>query len=141
MTDGEIRLKLVKFERGDDENGTVPMYAYAITAADTGDVLGLISLRVGYNEDIYYSGNIGYYVQEQHRGNRYALRACRLVLDLARRHGMESLIITCNPENLPSRRTCELLGARYTETVDLPEDNDMYVNDGERQKCIFVMDL
>ena len=48
---------------------------------------------------------------------------------------MPYVIITCNPDNLPSRRTLERLGGDLLEIVDLPPDNDMYQR-GERQKCI-----
>ena len=50
---------------------------------------------------------------------------------------MPYLIITCNPDNLPSRRTCERLGGELLEIAELPEDNDMRVEDGETHKCIF----
>ena len=35
----------------------------------------------------------------------------RLLLPLARRHGLQTVWITCNPDNWASRRTCELAGA------------------------------
>jgi len=53
---------------------------------------------------------------------------------------MEYMFITCNPDNIPSRRTCEKLGLLLQEIVDLPEDNDMY-KEGERQKCIYYWEL
>jgi hypothetical protein len=42
--------------------------------------------------------------------------------------------ITCNPDNWPSRKTCEWIGATLVEIVDLPPENDQY-KEGERQKC------
>ena len=75
-----------------------------------------------------------------HRGHRYAARSVRLLLPLARAHGFTTLWITCNPDNWPSRRTCELAGGTLVEIVDLPPDNDMYL-EGERQKCRYRFDL
>ncbi|MNY80412.1 hypothetical protein D3C86_2214330 [compost metagenome] len=49
---------------------------------------------------------------------------------------MEKIIITCNPDNEPSRKTCEYIGANLIEIVDLPPHDDMY-QEGERQKCIY----
>lgn len=49
---------------------------------------------------------------------------------------MNTLIITCNPDNFPSRKTCEKTGLKLKEIVDLPIYNEMY-QDGERQKCIY----
>jgi predicted acetyltransferase len=42
--------------------------------------------------------------------------------------------ITCNPENVASRRTCELAGGQLIDIVDLPPETDMF-KEGERQKC------
>ena len=58
----------------------------------------------------------------------------QLVLDVARSHGFKVLWITCNPENVASRRTCELVGGQLIDIVDLPPETDMY-KEGERQKC------
>jgi len=97
--------------------------------------VGLLSLRVGRSEWLErYAGPIGYVIAEPHRGNRYAARALRLVAPLAWRNGIVPTWITCNPDNLASRRTCELVGAELIETVALPPGNDMY-DRGDRFKC------
>ena len=36
--------------------------------------------------------------------------------------GKSSVIITCDPENIPSRKTCIKLGGIYEGTVPVPED-------------------
>lgn len=96
---------------------------------------GTLSFRLADTEQIrMYSGHIGYGVFAPARGNHYAERAVRLVLPLARAHGMDHLWITCNPDNTPSRRTCERLGAELIEIVDIPKTNLLYEK-GERQKC------
>ena len=59
---------------------------------------------------------------------------------IALRHGFTELWITCDPDNWPSRRTCERIGAELIEIIDLPEDLDMYL-DGERQKCRYRWQL
>ena len=64
---------------------------------------GSISLRLGHSPNLdMYLGHIGYHVLPPARGHRYALRACRLLLPLARMHGHRQLWITCNPENAAS---------------------------------------
>jgi tagatose 1,6-diphosphate aldolase len=55
---------------------------------------------------------------------------------VAQAHEMEKLIITCNPDNIASRKTCEYVGANLLEIVDVPEYNDMYQR-GEKEKCIY----
>ncbi len=50
---------------------------------------------------------------------------------------MPYLIISCNPDNCPSRKTCEYLHGELLEIAELPENNDMRVEVGETNKCIF----
>ncbi len=54
---------------------------------------------------------------------------------------MEYLYITCNPDNWPSRKTLEYLNGELLEIAELPEDNDMRVEDGETEKCVFKFEL
>lgn len=102
--------------------------------------VGLISLRIGASEWLtLYAGQAAYAVAPEYRGRRYASRALRLLAPLAWRQGLVPLWVTCNPENLASRRTCELAGGVFVEVVALPAGNDMYAR-GERFKCRFRLD-
>jgi tagatose 1,6-diphosphate aldolase len=87
-----------------------------------------------------YAGHIGYGINERYRSNRYAAKACNLIKPVAIDHGFKTLWITCNPDNHPSRRTCEILGCELVEIVDLPVDTAMY-RQGDRQKCRYRWDL
>ena len=87
-----------------------------------------------------YSGNVGYHVYPPARGRHFAERASRLLFGLARRHGMERLWITCNPDNLASRRTCERLGMHLVDTVPVPDTDPLYAR-GDRLKCRYRLDL
>ena len=120
------------------DTGAIPAYIFDIMVRK--QAAGRISLRVGFNESIYYGGHIGYSVDESFRGNAYALKACGMLKDLAILHGLRKLIITVNPDNYPSRRTCEKLGCMELRTVDLPMYNELY-RMGERQKVIYEWDL
>jgi tagatose 1,6-diphosphate aldolase len=104
-------------------------------------IAGTISLRISDDENTRrYYGHVGYLVFPPARGNRYAERSLRLLLPLARRHGMSELWITTNPENIPSRRTCERLGCVYVDTVDVPPGHPLFQR-GERRKCRFRLGL
>ena len=136
----EICLTLEKTVEADPERNWLPAYHFAICDLD-GVKMGGCDLRIGHNESVYYGGNIGYRVEEPYRGHHYAGKACKLLFELARRHGMEYVIITCDPDNWASRKTCEWLGGELVEIVELPEDNDMRAEDGETHKCIFRFEL
>jgi predicted acetyltransferase len=87
----------------------------------SGENMGYICLREGSTKHIeQHAGHIGYAVDPPHQGHRYAARAIRLLLPLARELGFETIWITCDPSNTASRRTCELAGAEFIEIVEIP---------------------
>ena len=140
LIDGDLRLILKQAADADSSLGLVPAYRFDMTRTDDGTRMGTIDLRLGDNDLlIKYAGQIGYGVDPEHRGNRYAARSVRLLLPLAFTHGIRPTWITCNPDNWPSRRSCELAGGTMVEIVDLPADTDMYRR-GERQKCRYRFD-
>lgn len=136
LTDGEITLVLEKETPADPAREWVRALHYAIHHPDAADApIGHINLRLGYTMNVVrYGGHIGYAIEPAWRGRSYAAKACLLLKPIAIAHGMDVLWITCNPDNWPSRKTCERLGATLVEIVDLPPDNDQY-QDGDRQKC------
>ncbi len=141
LVDGELVLILAEEYPGDPAINYVPAYKFRMTLADQNTEIGHIELRIGNtNHIVMYGGHLAYGVALEHRGHHYAARACRLLLPLARSHRLRTIWITCNPDNVASRRTCELAGATLIEIVDLPEDTDMYQR-GERQKCRYRLDL
>jgi tagatose 1,6-diphosphate aldolase len=133
LTDGNLRLAVRSRDPAVPEKGWVPAYRLVIVVDDA--PVGTIDLRLGETDFmVRFGGQVGYAIDPPHRGHGYATRALRLLKSLARSHGFDVLWITCNPENLPSRRTCELAGAELVEMVDLPPGSDMYAN-GDRKKC------
>jgi tagatose 1,6-diphosphate aldolase len=141
LVDGDLELVLIETSQANPDKGFVPQYKFMMTQVGRDERIGHIHLRIGDTKHVVtYAGNLGYGVNPEHRGHRYAARGCRLLMDLARSHGLKELWITCNPGNAASRRTCELVGAEFVEIVDLPEDTDMYQR-GERQKCRYRLDL
>lgn len=141
LVEGDLSLVLEEQSLGDPARGICPSYTLRMVHVPRGFAMGRISLRIGHQPSIVlYAGHIGYTVHPPSRGHHYAARSCRLLLPLARAHGLTELWITCNPDNWASRRTCELTGARFVEIVDLPTETDMYQR-GERQKCRYLLAL
>ncbi len=141
LSDGEIAVRVRETCPEDQLRGYAPVYKFDVLLAYTEIVVGAIDLRISNTEHILlYAGHIGYGIDPRYRGNRYAAKACKLIKQTALAHGFTTLWITCNPDNLASRRTCEILGAKLVEIVDLPEYTEMYQK-GERQKCRYRWDL
>ena len=60
--------------------------------------------------------------------------ACRLVLPVARHHGMTHLYLTCAESNSPSYRTIEGLGAELVEIRQVPREYFAWREGMERQR-------
>lgn len=138
--DGDLRLVLTECMPAESSPWGVPAYAFKMQGHG-GEYMGRIRLRVGWNEDVIrYAGHVGYAVEPAHRGHHYAERACRLVIPLAKRHGMTELWITCQPDNLSSRRTLERLGTEYVGVIDVPPEYPLEAG-AERKKMCFRLVL
>ena len=135
-------------QRGDPDRGIVPSYHFWMRIREVENqprlpisFAGGIGLRIGNTRDLeMYLGHVGYNVYPPARGRHYAERACRLVLPIARRHGAQTIWITCNPDNVASRRTCERLGCTFVQTVRVPPGHTLYQR-GEFEKCRYRLDL
>lgn len=132
LSDDRIELRLVERRPAEPERGYVPEYRFAIVRRDSGDRVGEVRLRVGDAPSLLTSGHIGYEVDERHRGHGFAARACRLVRVVALDHGVRSVVITCDPTNLASRRTIERIGGELVGEFDVPADHPMYAKGRRR---------
>ncbi len=139
LAEGNLRLVLNQYCPADPVKGWVPAYRFLILVER--EQVGRIDLRLGATDFmVRFAGQVGYGIDPPHRGHRYAARALLLLKSVAQIHGFDVLWISCNPENVASRRTCELAGAELVEIVDLPADCDMYA-DGDRRKCRYRLSL
>jgi len=134
LTDGEIFLVCTEKYPANPEKKHVPAYKFAVCKG--GEKIGEVGLRIGYTDGLYYAGQIGYGIDEAHRGNSYAARACELIVPIAKAHGMTKLLITNNHTNTASARVCEKLGARLVRLARLPEWSDLYKG-GQRYVNIY----
>jgi predicted acetyltransferase len=141
LADGELELVLVHRLPPDPARDRVACYDFEMRVAGSEASAGRVSFRAQPHRMMeLYRGQIGYGVNPVHRGRHYAERSVRLLLPFIRRHGFSEIWITCDPENLASRRTCERLGATLVETVAVPETEEMFAR-GHRTKCRFRVDL
>jgi predicted acetyltransferase len=119
----------------------VPALFFEIARAESTQTVGEINLRLCSTAHVeLYAGHIGYNIHPAHRGHHYAARAVRLLIPLAREHGINPLWLTCDPDNLASRRSCERAGAQFVEIVDLPATCIIH-RSGHTKKCRYRLDL
>lgn len=130
LTDGEITLKISGKYFGDKE--MLPFYYYDIFLKDR--LIGRISMRIGSNFHSYFNGNIGYEIEEIFRGNNFAYKACKLVLQIAKAHGMNEIILTCDENNIPSYKTIEKLGGELVEITKPPVNYFAYRENMKKQR-------
>jgi len=137
LVDGDLEMVLARAKPCDTRRGVVPQYEFELRLTGTTPKIGLIKLRIRLTDELKcFGGNLSYDVDEGYRGHKYAARGCRLLFPLARQHGLKSLLITCAPDNAASRRTCELIGARYVDTIEAEIEPGKY-----RPTCRFVVSL
>jgi predicted acetyltransferase len=138
LTDRELRLELLRF--APHAVHKVPTYHFRMVHAGTAEELGIINLRVASTSHIErYAGHVGFSVKSAHRGHRYAARSLRLLFPLALHLGLNPLWITCDPENLASRRSLELAGAQFVEIVGVPKDCVIHQS-GHPRKCRYRLE-
>lgn len=127
-----IKLELIDTYDGSDSE--LPFYWWNIVLNNNNIKVGKISFRIGNNYHSYYNGNIGYEVDKEYRGNHYALKACKLVLKVAKYYNMDKIYLTCDFDNIASSKTIEKLGAKYLEEVKPPKDYVFYYENMPKQK-------
>ena len=136
-SDGVIDLIPVHISPPDRALGFGHEQVWKITLHDQRQEIGRLSYRDGESRCIYYFGHIGYHIDEPYRGHHYARRACMLLRKEILMGGKNSVVITCDPDNAPSRMTCIRLGCLWEGETDVPEDvRNRY--EISRRKCRYI---
>lgn len=136
--DGEL-LKLSLIETVDGDNKVLPFYYWNIIEKETNSVIGAISLRIGKNYHSYFNGNIGYEINEEHRGHHFAFLACKMLIPVAKYYNMNEINISCNYDNIASIKTIERLGGKLLEEVVPPKNYIFYYEGMPKQRIYTIM--
>ena len=128
LKDNKIYLSLTGTYDAIPEKKRVPAYSFDICLKD-GTKVGYCNLRIDNSELTKYCGNIGYGIYEKYRGNKYSLKASKLLIKLAKKHNLKYVLINCEPNNLASKRICQLLNAEFVETANIPSTHEMYLDE------------
>ena len=129
---GDVGLRFVHLVPGDPSKGFVPAYHFRILASGAPDA-GHINFRVGDTEHVHFcAGHIGFGIAEEFRGHGYAYQACRAIAPFVR-SVYSDVIITCDPDNIASRKTIDRLGVRFIDEFPVPPHEPAYLR-GSRMK-------
>lgn len=78
---------------------------FAIRESDS-RIVGMVDIRHALNDFLRnYGGHIGYGVRPSERNKGYATQILMLALDYCRHLGLENVMLSCNKENVASRKT------------------------------------
>ena len=139
LFNNEIILKLKRTSEAQPEKNWLSAYYFDVCLLD-GTIVGACDLRIGHNDRTYIGGNIGYMINETYRGHHYAEKACYLLFHQARKHEMTYLIITCDPSNIASSKTCLNAKGQLLEIATIPKHHDMYTQ-GKREVMVYRFNL
>lgn len=120
-----------------DDIFDVPTVVYDVYDQAIDKIVGRIEYRHETGRDLTYYGNVGYLIYQKYRGQGYAYRACLALLEILD-SSIETVYITCNPDNIASKKTIEKLGASYIGLVDVAVDHELYKY-GEIQKEVYLI--
>ena len=120
LTDDTMELRLIYYDKGNEAE--IPYYWYEIIPKALNKPIGKISIRLGDNYHSYYNGHIGYEVDEEYRGHGFSYQAAKMILSVAKEHGMERIYLVCDEENIASYKTIEKLGSELVELAVPPKD-------------------
>lgn len=130
-----MELLLDEFVKEDLQPGFTPYFIYQMIVA--GAEVGTLVFRTGSDTEHYYDGHIAYTVEEAYRGHHYAYQGCLLLKEEIRKMGYDHVLITCDPNNVASRKTILKLGGTYMETVPIPKAQRKFFNTKEKIKEIY----
>jgi predicted acetyltransferase len=98
-------------------DGFVP--AAFLLAEEDGHVVGRCSIRHELNDFLReVGGHIGYGVRPQFRRRGYAKAILSEALEYCRQLGLERVLVTCDDENIGSRKTIESQGGQWESTIE-----------------------
>ncbi|MEM0970700.1 MAG: GNAT family N-acetyltransferase [Verrucomicrobiota bacterium] len=130
---GQVTLLFDSLTEGDAKRGFVPGYRFRIQNDHLIDV-GILHVRVGDTRHVQIAaGHIGYEVQKTYRGHGFAGDACLAIAPWIA-HQWGSVLITVDPDNVPSIRTIERLGAVFLDEVAVPQDDPHYQRGSFRKR-------
>ena len=112
------------YEKYAVEKGLVPSYTYFLVRENDNKIVGMIDLRLGLNKYLReFGGHIGYSIRPTERKKGYNKINLYLILQVAKKHGLEKVLITCANYNQGSRKSILALDGKFEKNTFDESDN------------------
>lgn len=105
---------MIKFLERVHPTKQVPWMYDVYEIIEENDCVGHIVYRYGTDDQLKYSGHIGYTIDEEFRGRGYAYKALDELLGLIEK---KEVIITCDLDNIASKKTIEKCQVIHKEKI------------------------
>ena len=129
----DVRIVFSNMTAGDPSKGFVPGYHFRIVD-EQGEDVGHLNYRVGNTEHVRLAaGHLGFEINEAHRGNHFAAKACMALAPWLSEYS-DPILITVDPDNIGSVKTIERIGAEFIDTVDVPKGDPHYLRGSFRKR-------
>jgi len=109
------------FSRGEQlPRGWVASSSFWLVDGDT--YIGSVNIRHDLTEWLErFGGHVGYAIRPSMRRRGYGTLICKLALDEAREIGLKRVLITCDADNIGSRKIIEANGGVFSDEVPQPD--------------------
>lgn len=88
---------------------------------DNNKVVGAVRIR---HQDVLTDGHIGYDISPRYRKSGYGTQILKLALVEAEKIGIKEAIVTCNIDNMYSKKIIEKNNGKLLETIFIQEENE-----------------
>lgn len=94
---------------------------------DGGEYIGRLELRHKLNDHLLeIGGHIGYSIRPSLRRKGYGTKILELALHKAHEAGLDRVLLTCDPDNIASRKIIETNGGEFENRLDIVREGMEY---------------
>ncbi|MBE6068556.1 MAG: GNAT family N-acetyltransferase [Clostridium lundense] len=88
---------------------------------DKNEVVGVVRIR---HQEVDCAGHVGYDISPNYRNRGYGLEILKLALEKAKEIGIKEVILTCNVDNIASKKIIEKNNGKLLGTIFDEEENE-----------------
>ena len=113
-----VQRSLQQTDRSKLVSGRAPIADFWLI--DNGEFVGRLNLRYELDADLLkFGGHIGYEVRPSRRKQGYGTRMLHLGLEIAKAAGIHNVLVTCDENNIGSKKIIEHNGGQFENAVHI----------------------